>query len=158
MKQELHNLLNFVNPTDLKVLANNYFVIQDHAGWTNGFIADLTDKNASHFEAVAKLKPNIVTRCVTDKDRAPKIAKLLEFTELYKVEGIELSLENGFIKLTTDKVENKETYMNPIYLAYFVKNYGSDITLELQENKYLSVVVKNIDGDVIGLIMPVRVG
>lgn len=152
MDDKLNNLLRFVKPTDLQVLANSFMVLQDNEGWTNGYIADLTGLKKDYFKAVAETKPKYITRFVIEADKAPKISQLLKFESLHEVQDIQLDLKNGYLRLVS---EDLTVYVNPVYVSYFAKTYGSIGSISLELQTPTKPVVVKMNGELVGLIMPV---
>lgn len=150
---KLNNILLLYPMTLAKAVKTGFYPLADHVGWSNGFMADLTDEHIKEIEATAVLKQSPRYRFSFQKDKGPKIAKLLEPSEVpYDVEDVEFDLEQLAVVLLAPKKEN--ILIDPPYLSYFLSYYGTNLTLRAV--KWHESVKVFQDDRLIGLIMPKR--
>ena len=144
-------------------LADSFILLKDVEGWTDGFIADITNINLENMRTLAMIKNSKgkgLARYTIDKDKCPEIkliaAKVDERItngESEAVADIEWDLLDNMVML---KSERHAVKCNPKYIRYFhdaYKQLSSSITLHISgSNNPIDVRI----GDRIGLIMPIR--
>ena len=160
MTPELTNKIENLLKITPNFKLDSFIVFNDRDGWTDGFIADLTNIN---FETVkvqaiikhAKLKPSQSMRFVLEKENAPKFSQIEgSILDSKVVDDIELDLRDNMVFL---KAGNMKVKFNPCYLKYFANAYkelwGS---LEIKVTEELTPISIYIGGSRVGVIMPIR--
>lgn len=150
MIKNLDNLFELVKPSDNIIKKDmRLFRLADQKGWSNGYIADLTDYYMPTVEARAKLKG------IEFHEEKPNIQQLLAQAKdkNHEVNSIEFDLAN---KTAVLKNASIQAHVNPKYLAYFQKAYkdwgGID---KLSLTGELSPVKVYAQEKLVGLIMPI---
>src|SRR5207245_105035 len=99
---------------DNNVILDRFMLLNDSDGWTNGYMADLTNIYLNTIQSKAQLKSKSLQlfQFNTDKKTCPEILKVLtkESKDYKKVIDIELNLKNRFLKLIT---LDSFVYINP---------------------------------------------
>jgi hypothetical protein len=126
-----------------------FIALADHTGWSDGFIADLTDFNTDKY----LLETKIHNHAVTEKDKGPKIQPLIPGGRSL-VESMEYDMVTGHLKLINHIMS---AWVNPDFVQYFQTNYkklgGIQKLVLTASDKAIKVIV----GDaLVGLIMPIR--
>lgn len=144
-----------------KYTPENYYLLKDHEGWSDGFIADLVGMYQTEIQAKAQLrslKPSSRMRFIIEKEKAPAIQSLIDQTAGYThtIDDLEPVFIDG--PRLALKLKNATTfeYVNPQLLAHFTKTYG-DVVLKIAEEPNKPVRVENGDGILLGLLMPLLV-
>lgn len=160
MTQELTNKIENLLKITPNFKLDSFIVLKDRDGWTDGFVADLTNINFDTVKAQAtiknaKLKPGQYMRFITKKEEAPEFAKIeCSIKDDKIVDDIELDLRDNMVFLKSGDMKAK---INPSYLKYFANAYkalwGS---LEIKITEELAPVSIYIGNGRVGVIMPVR--
>ncbi len=152
MIKNLENLFEVVKPNDNVIKKDMRLLkIGDQTGWTNGYMADLTNWYLPKVEAKAKLKG------IEFEANKPNIKPLLDQAKEsnHEVESIEFDLTSKTAILKNSSIK---AYVNPDYLAYFQKAYKElgGISKLVLTGERTSVKVYNRD-QLIGLVMPINI-
>ena len=152
MLKNITQLFDVFKPSD-NILKKDmrFFKLADRAGWTDGYIADITNHYLPTIEAKAKLKG------IEYDTQKPKIQPILDaFMDAHHdVETIEFDLNSKTAVLVNSEMK---AYVNPHFLAYFQKAYadrgGIDRLSLTGERSQVKVYVRD---ELVGLIMPIKV-
>lgn len=152
MKQKLQHLMELTKPYSME----GFILFKDHEGWTDGFMADLTNLRQEEMKATATIKnaknPRNF-RFTVELDRCPEFSKLPAGGD-QEVIDMELDLTDGYTWLLS---EEDQTKVNQKYLKYFEETYkklGGISKLLIDGQKPIQV----FNGDQkVGIIMPIRV-
>lgn len=151
MIKNLDNLFELVAPSDNVIKKDmRLFRLADSEGWTDGYIADLTNWYMPNIEVKAKM------RKVEFQENKPKVQPLLDQNSdgNHEVDSIEFDLSS---KTAVLKNASIRANVNPKFLAYFQKAYkewgGIDKLVLTGQHKQVKVYAKE---KLVGLIMPIR--
>lgn len=144
-KTKLENLMILAKPY---AMPDRFFLLEDSDGWTDGYIADLTNLNTATMQARAVIKGII-------QDQKPKIKPLIPDGS-HVVENIALDLSDNMAILYNRTVAVK---VNPCYLKFFDNAYkkmgGIKELIVTAPDKSVKVMTAD-ENELVGLIMPVR--
>lgn len=149
--KNLNRLFEVFKPSDNVLNKDDRFIKpKDNVGWTNGYLADLTDLNTSIMEAKAIVKG--LTIC--EGDNAPEIKKVIPNTAEHIVESVEFDLATKSVELKNSKIKS---YCNPKFLGYFQKvfeNLGGIQKITLTGE--LTAIKIYVGDMLVGVVMPIR--
>lgn len=140
------------NPSNVYKMGK-YITFSDTIGWSNGYIADLTDKNLSEVKhLVKKYKMEIPINEESFKQEVKKVIP----SGSHIVESIQFDLDTNDLILINKTVT---TRINPDFLMYFyhvyVKNEKFVKTKLILTQQYLPVKVI-VNEKLVALIMPIK--
>ncbi len=129
---------------------SKFIELADSDGWTDCFIADLTNLSKDFMRA------NAITHKSEIVDRKPNIKAVIPTSEEHEVEKIEFDLKSKTAVLENSTIKAK---VNPKFIGYFVKAYESThLPIELKLTGEFTPVKVYLQGGLIGLIMPIKAG
>ena len=137
-------------------VSDTFLLFNDHDGWTDGYLADLTNLCVEEMTAKATLQHRrcALARFKTDKAACPNVAEYIPSGKQL-VEDLELDLADGMVWLKTPTIQAK---VNPVFIKYFAAAYKSTggIVKLVLSGGLSAVKVIGRDNKLIGLIMPLR--
>lgn len=136
-----------------------FALLADSEGWTDGIIVNLkpvdVDIMKSKAKAYSEKLMNNSFRYTIDPGQTPKIQPILSMVDNNQYEpvtDIEWDLLTNSIVLIS---ENNRELVNPMYVKYFATTYKMAPDLYICKNIKKSPIEVRINGDRVGLIMPI---
>ena len=147
---KINNLASMAKPFKHE---HGFYLLKDHEGWSNGFIADLVGHNIELIQSQAKTKSlKDLFRFTIEKENCPEIKKIIpEVNTQEDVIDIQLDLEDKMAWLIS---EHNRVKINPTYLRYFVDNYKDSGYIFLKISEFKKPITVYQKEALIGLIMP----
>jgi hypothetical protein len=133
----------------------SFSLLKDMEGWTDSYMADLTNYNLENMKAKAFLLKDKLERYVIDREKTPEI-KTRIYDGGYEVTDLKWDLENNWLVLIATDTDFKVS-INSKYIKYFTeayKNVGGIQKMIIRDNRS---PVKIYGGDdlLIGLVSPI---
>lgn len=157
LQLKIDNLLTLTRTGD--VLRDKFMLLQDHDGWSNGYIADLTPINVAVMQAKATFKYNKrqTFQLRTNKTLSPKIQPLLDKQkkDIYKdIDNVSLDLLTLHATIITGE---STTVLDPIFMKYFQDTYKKlgTVTYKICISHKLEPVTVCLNDNIVGFIMPI---
>jgi hypothetical protein len=134
---------------------SSYIEFKDHEGWSDGYMADLTNINQDTMKLKAKIgfEKGKTSKFCVEKSECPRIKNVLDQASgNYKVDRFYFDINTLSIKLIN---HNTHAWVNPKFIKYFMVAYQTE-NLEFQLTDPLKPVKVLVNNTLIGLIMPIR--
>jgi len=159
MKSELKNKINNLMKITKNYSVNGAFLVLKDEGWSDGFMADLTNYYFEIIKGKAIDKngyfQNKVFSFNLDREKGVDIKNTIpDKTKEEEVINVEFNLEDNTCCLVSQLYKVK---FNPKYLKYFYKAYKPFCgDLDIKVTSEVSPITIYIGGELKGLIMPIR--
>jgi len=159
IKSQLQTVANLYKITLKQLLTkdSSYIVPEDYPeAWTNGYLADMGGATKAEMEALATLL-NVNNKMIRflptgSEGQHPKLSQIIPEAEGELVTDVSTDFRQpDIVKLQSETIN---CWVNPIYIAHFVKYYpGCEFRL-IEELKPIKVM---LDEKLIGVVMPIRI-